>query len=260
MRSLFERQQAFAGALLQPARRAPPGCTGPDRLPDEKRFAVYRNNVIVSLVEALKDGFPAVCRLLGEDCFRAVARIYAVREPPLSPIMLAYGAGFPDFLSRLEPLAAFPYLPDVARIERAWREAYHAAEATALDPGALLGIPARHATAIRFVLHPSVRIVRSDYPALTFWQTNIVDGVVQPIDLRSRAESALIVRPDAEVEVRAIPADAADFLQALLAGQSVAQAAEMVMRAHAEFELADHLVALLDGGLVVGYFIDSTEA
>jgi hypothetical protein len=260
LRSLFERQEAFAGALLQPARRAPPGCTGPDRLPDEKRFAVYRNNVIVSLVEALKDGFPAVCRLLGEDCFRAVARVYAVREPPLSPIMLAYGAGFPDFLSRFEPLAAIPYLPDVARIERAWLEAYHAAEATALDPGALVEIPAQQAAAIRFALHPSVRIVRSPYPALSLWHSNIGEGVADPIDLRPGAQSALIVRPDAEVEVRAIPADAADFLQALLAGQSVAQAAETVMSAHAGFELADHLAALLDGGLVVGYSIDSNEA
>jgi hypothetical protein len=260
LRSLSDRQHEFAVALLRVERRVPPGCTGPDRSPDEKRFAVYRNNVIVSLIEALKAGFPAVCRLLGENCFRAVARIYAAREPPRSPVMLTYGARFPDFLSALEPLAALPYLPDVARIERAWLEAYHAAEATALDPGTLVGIPARHATAIRLALHPSARIVRSSYPALTLWHANSGDRVAKSIDLRSGAESALIVRPEAGVEVRAIPTDAADFLQALLEGQSLAQAAETVMSAHAGFALADHLAALFDGGLVVGCSIHATEA
>lgn len=259
MRSLFDCQREFAGALLQPERGVPPGCTGPDRLPDEKRFAVYRNNVVVSLVEAVKAGFPAVCRLLGEDCFRAVARVYVTREPPRSPIMLAYGASFPDFVAHFEPLAAFPYLPDVARIERAWLEAYHAEEATALDPAALVDIPAQHAGAIRLTLHPSLRIVRSPYPALTIWGANVGIGVGNAIDLRSGGECALIVRPDADVEVRAIAADTAAFLHALLEQQPLAQAAGTVMSAHAQFALADHLAVLFDGGLVVGCSIDPSE-
>lgn len=260
MRSLADCQREFAVALLQPERGVPPGCTGPDRLPDEKRFAVYRNNVIVSLVEALKAGFPAVCRLLGEDCFRAVARVYAAREPPRSPIMLAYGASFPDFLAHFEPLAAFSYLPDVARIERSWLEAYHAEEATVLDPTALVDIPAQQAGAIRLTLHPSLRIVRSPYPALTIWGANLGNGVENAIDLRSGGECALIVRPDADVEVRAIAADTATFLHALLEQQPLAQAAETVMSAHAQFALADHVAVLLDGGLVVGCSIDPSEA
>src|SRR5579872_1467679 len=95
---LAERQRGFAAALLDAALPAPAGLVGPDGEPSAKRFAVYRNNVVVGLIEALKDAYPAVRRIVGEDFFRAMARAYAVREPPASPILLVYGAGFPDFI------------------------------------------------------------------------------------------------------------------------------------------------------------------
>jgi hypothetical protein len=73
------------------------------------------------LTEALKDAFPAVHRIVGPEFFQAMARAYIVLEPPRSPILLDYGAGFPDFIGEFEPAAVLPYLADVARIERAWR-------------------------------------------------------------------------------------------------------------------------------------------
>jgi hypothetical protein len=61
-----------------------------------------------------------------------MARSYVALAPPSSPIMLDYGAGFPDFIGAFEPAKCLPYLQDVARIERAWIEAYHAVEAEPL--------------------------------------------------------------------------------------------------------------------------------
>ena len=117
---LAERQRGFAAAILDPARPMPDGLVGPDGEPGPKRFAVYRNNVVVGLTETLKDAFPAVHRIVGADFFRAMARAYVMVEPPRSPILLDYGAGFPDFIRQFEPAAVLPYLADVARIERAW--------------------------------------------------------------------------------------------------------------------------------------------
>jgi hypothetical protein len=48
-----------------------------------------------------------------------MARSYVALAPPSSPIMLDYGAGFPDFIGAFEPAKCLPYLQDVARIERA---------------------------------------------------------------------------------------------------------------------------------------------
>ena len=141
MLPLAERQRDFAAALRDAARPMPEGLVGPDGEPSPKRFAVYRNNVVIGLTETLKDAFPAVHRIVGTEFFQAMARAYVVLEPPRSPILLDYGAGFPDFIGEFEPAAGLPYLADVAHIERAWTESYHAPEASPIDPAALATVP-----------------------------------------------------------------------------------------------------------------------
>ena len=256
---LPDRQREFAAAILDPRRPVPPGCVAPDRRLDAKRLGVYRNNVAASLIEALTQSFPAVLRIVGEEYFRAVARVYVAQDPPASPVMLEYGAGFPSFLRQLGTLSSLPYLPDVARIERAWLESHHAADAISLDPASLARLPEVHAGDACFALHPSLRIVRSSYPALTIWRMNVGDGVPGPVDLSS-GEDALVLRREADVEVRAIPAGGAQFLEALAQGQSLEGAAEAGMRACPEFDLTAHLTALLDAGAFVGYRLHCDEA
>src|SRR5260221_2459461 len=202
---LAERQRGFASAILDPALPMPDGLVGPDHEPGPKRFAVYRNNVVVGLTETLKDAFPAVHRIVGADFFRAMARAYVMGEPPHSPILLDYGTGFPDFIRQFEPAAVLPYLADVARVERAWTEAYHAPEASPIDPSAFSAISRDQLPAIRLELHPSLRVVRSHFPALTIWQMNVADGVPGPVDLSAGGEDVLVVRPVVDVEVRSLP-------------------------------------------------------
>ena len=167
LQRLAERQRNFGAALLDPTRRVPPGLVGPDGEPSARRFSVYRNNVVAGLIETLTAAFPAVHRIVGADFFRAMAGAYAVAEPPLSPILLEYGAGFADFISGFEPASRLPYLPDVARIERAWTEAYHAPDASPLEAADLMAVDPDRFGAIRLSVHPSLRIVRSQLPALT---------------------------------------------------------------------------------------------
>ncbi|MBA7613668.1 hypothetical protein ES703_20922 [subsurface metagenome] len=253
MKQLAERQRDFAAALLDPGLPMPIGLVGPDGEPSPKRFAVYRNNVVVGLMEALKDAFPAVHRIVGADFFRAMARAYAMVAPPRSPIMLDYGAGFPDFVRQFEPAAVLPYLADVARIERAWTEAYHAAEASPVDPSAFVGIAPDELAAVRLALHPSLRLVRSNFPALAIWQMNISDGVPAPVDLASGGEDVLVVRPLSDVEVRSIPKGSLEFIKALGDGASLLTAFESALEANSGFDLSANLSDLMRAGALVGY-------
>ncbi|WP_407168430.1 DUF2063 domain-containing protein [Bradyrhizobium sp. ORS 111] len=257
MRPLAERQADFAAALLNAALPTPHGLVGPDGEPDPKRFAVYRNNVMAGLIEALKDGFPAVRRLVGDDFFCAMARAHIALEPPRSPIMLAYGAGFADFIRTFEPAAALPYLADVARIERAWTEAYHAPEASPIDPEVLATIASDQLPAIRLALHPSLRLVRSQFPALTIWRMNVGDGIPAAVDLAAGGEDALIVRPFADVEVRSIPGGSLEFIQALADQEPVVAALEAGLIADPSFDLAANLSDLMRAGALVGFGLAS---
>lgn len=253
---LCERQGNFAAALLEPNMPVPVGLVGPDQEPIKKRFDVYRNNVVAGLVEALKAAFPAVCRITGDEFFVAMARVQVALEPPKSPIMLDYGDTFPDFIETFEPAKSVPYLPDVARLERAWVEAYHAAEAPPTDAAllALLAtIDSQRLAQLSLKLHPSLRVVRSPFPIVQIWLTNIDGGVPTAIDISSGGENALVVRPFAEVEVRRVPAGAASFILSLSAGATVADATTFALADDSGFDLAGALRDLFAINAIAGW-------
>ena len=90
---------------------------GPRAKAAMRRDAVYRNNVTVSLIEALAAVYPATRRITGPDLFRAMARAHVRASPPTSPLLFEYGRGFPDFVAGYEHARDMPWLPDVARID-----------------------------------------------------------------------------------------------------------------------------------------------
>jgi hypothetical protein len=211
----FEAQAAFASALLDPERPVPAGLRSLGQPAGADRFGVYRNNVMVGLIEGLRDAYPVVCRLVGDEFFRAMARIFARAHPPRSPVMLEYGEGFAEFISDFPPAAALPYLADVARLERAWVEAYHAAEAeTAADFSSTPPASLR--------LHPATRLVRSRFPILDIWQANQPDTEPRRLELTDAGDNVLVTRPRAEVQACRVPDEAAELIETIAAGACVA--------------------------------------
>ena len=90
---------AFAAALGEPSAPPPAMTHGRMGAPDARRFAVYRNNVAVGLIGALEARYPVSRRLAGDELFRAMARAFVRAHKPRSPVMIAYGEEFPDFVA-----------------------------------------------------------------------------------------------------------------------------------------------------------------
>ena len=245
-------QQDFVAALLNPGYPIPTGIVGPDGDPCPKRFGVYRNNVVIGLIEILRDVFPAVRRVVGAEFFDAMARAYVLIHGPVSPMLLQYGSGFPIFIEGFGPASDLPYLADVARIEWAWVEAYHAEEAAALSAEDFAELAAEDFRGIRLQLHPSLRIVRSTMPALTIWRMN-VDGGEPKHTIPGEGETALILRPDAMVEVRYLPPGAAEFIGAIGAALTVEGATDLAISSEERFDLPMTIAGLLGAGAVCGY-------
>lgn len=250
---LADRQGKFSAAVINPRADIPAGLFGPSRLPSRKRFAVYRNNVIVGLVEALRANFPATCRIVGEEFFWAMAREYVVAELPTSPVLFHYGDRFPDFIAQFEPAGTLPYLADVARIERACSEAYHAPEQQALDADALAGIPSYQISDLCLMLHPSLRVIRSQFPSVRIWRMNFGDGLPSPVDLESGGEDALVVRPNGNVDLHSLPSGVASFVSSLAEGKTLMTAMEAALNESGSFDLSSDLAALIAAGVFVGY-------
>jgi len=241
-------QENFAGALLDADRPVPAAVTSHTARGPQKRFAVYRNNVIVGLVEALRTQFTATENIVGSEFFAAMARVYVSTEPPRSPVLVNYGEGFPGFIEKFEPAAELPYLADVARLEVARTRAYHAADAAPLEPSRWQEIDPSALVGARVVLHPSLQILRSSQPVVTIWSMNA--GESEPASIEDcEAEDALIVRPHLNVEVRRLPAGGATFLQALGLGATLGDAAATAAADHPQFDLAANLAGLIGAGL-----------
>lgn len=214
-------QDDFHRALLDPSRSVPPGLTGPGGGPAGRRFDVYRNNVAVSLTEALRQSFPVIRKLVGEDFFTAMAQAHLRAHPPTSPLMMFYGEEMPAFLETFPPVAHLGYLPDMARLELALRHSYHAADAVALDPTLLQAIGAERLMAARIALAPAVRVLRSHWPIHAIWSANM-KGTPPPAT--TLAEAVLITRPGFDPEPHLLAAGGAAFVLGLQAGDRFRQA------------------------------------
>jgi hypothetical protein len=238
---------AFSRALLDPNLAIPTVVAGPRAKAAVKRYNVYRNNVTVSLINALAAAFPATLQITGVDFFRAMARFYVRATPPTSPLLFDYGRDFPDFIERYEYAQSVPWLADVARIERAWLDAYHAADAQPLMPRALASIPPQRLVDTFLKPHPATRVVRSRFPVVTIFAANRSDGSASRVEV-VEPEDALLTRPALEVQVRRLPHGGAIFLTCLMTGESLGAAASAALSDSESFDLAANIGGLLEAG------------
>jgi Putative DNA-binding domain len=173
--------------------------TGPDRL-DPALFAGPTDRILLGLkahantisharIVSLEDTFPLARQHLGDTTFNALAHDYVETDKSRASDTNRIGLGFPDCLND-------PATRELAEIEWAWLESYHAAEATpltlrdltALDEAALLALPVAP--------HPSARTVDISAP---------ISSALQELAGQQPA-AILCIRPG--VEVRLIPLDA----------------------------------------------------
>ena len=211
-------QSEFTKGLLDPQVPAPQGLQNPGGAQASKRFDVYRNNVAVSLSDALEAAFPVVRKLVGNQFCRAMAGVYLRKFPPSNPLMMHYGEHLPQFLGRFEPARSLPYLSDVARLELALRHSYHAADADPL-PGEKLGALAPDALmAVRLSFAPAVRLLTSDHPIHGIYRANT--GTPHT-PLVQQPEAVLVTRPDFDPHLHPLDPAAARCTQALMDGKSL---------------------------------------
>jgi hypothetical protein len=233
---LLEYTSAFASGLLNPDVTAPVEVLANADSGLADRYNVYRNNVTVSLIDALAAIYPAVQRITGVEFFRAMARFHMRATPPSSPLLFEYGRDFPTFIEGYAYAQEIPWLADIARIERAWMDAYHAADLPVLPAEALASIEEAALPDVRFVAHPAVSVVRSIYPAVAIFAMN-------------RTEDALITRPAQEVIVSRLPPGGATFLTCLIEGASLGESVGTAFEECPSFDLPANLAGMVSAGV-----------
>jgi hypothetical protein len=234
-------QRDFAAAILSGAE------SEFDRWPG---FAVYRNNSAMAAIEALAGAYPTVRKILGEFGFRKLALDHFRSAPPENPVLASYDERFvarPD----LETISArFPYLSDIARIDRMQIESHLAhdpVDEAGLDVAMIAD--ADWATIVA-TLHPATRYRWFTTPAPLAWlalRQNAIEGVVPP---PRGASGILLTRPFGAVEAGAIDRIEYLLLEELAQGASVAEAAMSAAEEQPEENIGAGFKRLLDSGAI----------
>jgi hypothetical protein len=231
-RSLVDRDDGEAAAMLAEH-------VAPDRL------NIYRNTFVGGLTKALRLSYPAVHRLVGDDFFEATAGALIADSPPRSAYLDDYGPEFPEFLLRFPPAAELPYLPQVARLEWAVSRAIHAPDAELLEPTRLTSLTPEDQGRVCFIPHPSVGLVRADYPVDDIWRGVLSgdDAALAALDLDAGPVHLLVQRLASGIEVLRLGESAWSFTAELCNGRPLQTALDAATDIDPTELLAEHLVA-----------------
>lgn len=187
------------------------------------RFAIHRNNVRSARIEALRQGFPVLERLLGAEYFTALAGVFIQQHPPRSAVFHEYGAELASFIEAFPPLAQLNYLADIARLEWARISAFHAADTPPfeVDSCALAGFA--DLVEIPLCWSPSVSLLTSAHPLYRLWASQ-VDQLQAPGAQDWLPESVLVWRQGLQLRTEPLDELGCRLLRHMQPGRSLASA------------------------------------
>ncbi|UAN18814.1 MULTISPECIES: DNA-binding domain-containing protein [Enterobacter] len=239
-------QRAFINALLDPDADPPAGLKIWNGSDPALRFSVYRNNVMASLVDALAANFPVLQEQVGSEFFRAMAATFIRQHPPSSSVLARYGENLPAWIAAFEPLADWPWLGDLAKLEFSVIDSLNALdnekELTAL-------IPAFDPQNNGLMLEPSLRVITSPYAIFQIWCAH-QEALPETID-PYQAENVLLFRQQNAVRILPVNAAQAHFVNNLRLGKSLIASLEASEGLDHELDVGQTLLTLRQHGLII---------
>jgi hypothetical protein len=220
--TLAETQAAFR-ALVTRGDDAPRNpeefLVGSPELSAAERIGVYADMYLWRLTDALREDYPKVAAILGDERFLALAEAYAREHPSDRPDLGQFGRHLPAFLRRF-PAPERADLADLAALEWARSEVFFESPATpvARDELAALGPDAFLRAGLELI--PALRLLTLDHDAATLWR-RLEDG--EQADAPIASPTAVVVwREGFEVFHARIELDEARALDAARTGDPLA--------------------------------------
>ncbi|MBI2104061.1 MAG: putative DNA-binding domain-containing protein [Candidatus Omnitrophica bacterium] len=250
--------QRWVKSRLRPGGDSPPGVPSdllnPQRgTPGAERLAVYAGGYVARIRQSLAEAYEAIRHVAGERAFTEMSRGYADRYPSQHYNLSLAGRHLAAFLADWPLTSTLPFLPDLARLEWAVREAFHAFEAPPIDPRRFAQLPLEAWDRARVVFQPSIGLVASAWPILDIWAARTQPRPAVDIDLISRPQRVLVFRQGLEVRCELVDERQHAVLEGLLAGRPLgAVCGELAAQAGDAPPVADWFAGWAARGLIIG--------
>lgn len=253
---LAELQNAFQEAILGEPDDLLTEILPSRRLDRAARFAVYHHAYRTRLAEFLRNDYPILLSVLGDEAFAELAAAYIEMTPSTDPNARWFGRKLPMFLRGTPPWAEMRALGDLALLERALADAFDAENAAPLEPSALAEVAAEGQPQLSFAFAPSVTLLRLIEGTASVFEAAVEGAEVVPP--QSEAEESVLVWRDASLEplYRILDEDEALALDAAKSGATLDEICGLLTLRH-DAETAAGLAAGLlarwfGNGLVTG--------
>jgi hypothetical protein len=146
---------------------------GDERLSAPQRLNIYADAYFYRLLDCLKEDFPATAAVTGGPTFEDLVRAYLSRNPPTEPSIFYAGSHLADFLGDHPVGERWPFLAELARLERTLIEVFHGVDAPALSASEVAVIAPADWPSLRLRVHPALRILNCN------WRVNDVLRAVE---------------------------------------------------------------------------------
>lgn len=197
-----------------------------------ERLAIYTNAFFWRLLESMSEDFEAtgksITHLKDYDKFSDLVREFVRAHPSHSANITDLGGPFPEFVAAHSLAREFPWLGELARLERAYTESFLAPGPTPLPAEQLALLSGESGADVRLAVGGSVRVFRSEWPVLGLWRKR--KGACRlPFPKKPKAQSLLLRRrPSGTVVVDLLDPTAALLLGALADGKTLGEACGFV--------------------------------
>lgn len=259
--------------------------SGNDRLSPEQQAEIYREQFWLRHRDVLRDDFPALRHLLGDEAFEDLARAYLTACPPDSYTLRNLGRRLADFAERYEGFSADLTGParDMARFELAFVDIFDGPDFSPVNAERVQAIRPEAWADARLTLQPLLTVLSLDHPVHRYRTEVRNEGLGQdtaskdpdapeddadpaPVPLPEREPSwvAMWRGADLRVHYRPISAAEAALVTALRDGKSLGQACAEVaegLEGAEQQTFSTRLGAWFQGWAKRGWIVDvQTEA
>jgi len=130
-----------------------------DRLSAGERLEIYANAYFYRILDCLKEDFPATLATLGADNFHNLVTGYLIEYPPTEPSIAYAGRYLSEFLHNRPFAERWPFIAELARLERTLIEVFHAPDAAPLDAETMRAVAPEAWPGRAMQTHPALAIV-----------------------------------------------------------------------------------------------------
>jgi len=250
MLSLRDLQANFAKALFNNAVTTLALPIQENGIAVAQRLQIYRNNVLMTMTEALAAFYPCLQKLVGEEFFAALAQQYIINFPAAEGNLNNYGENFYVFLAEFPHVQQLPYLSEMARLEWAYHQAASGLNSVSTLEKLVTVAPAEYEN-LQFSLHSTAWLFSAKFPLLKIWQFCQEDASGdQQIDLTESQDKILISREGFEVVIEKLTEAEFTFLQTIQQGMPFSAVCETTLQADPNFNLVAVLQQRLQTGVI----------